>query len=46
MKAAKPEMVEGPEAFENFRSAMAKVLAVPHAEIQRRIAEQKETGSA
>jgi hypothetical protein len=35
------EMVEGPEAFENSRNAMAKVLTVPHAEIQRRIAEQK-----
>jgi len=37
----KPEMVEGLEAFENFRNAMAKVLAVPHSEMQRRIAEQK-----
>jgi len=37
----KPEMVEGLEAFENFRNAMAKVLAVPHSELQRRLAEQK-----
>jgi hypothetical protein len=33
----KPEYVEGPEAFTRFRSAMQKVLAVPHSEIQRRI---------
>jgi hypothetical protein len=32
-----PEMVEGPEAWARFQGAMKKVLAVPHAEIQRRI---------
>src|ERR1022692_3257454 len=32
-----PEMVEGPEAWERFQSAMQKVVAVPHSEIQKRI---------
>jgi hypothetical protein len=36
-----PEYVEGPEAWERFQNAINGVLAVPHAEIQRRIAEHK-----
>ena len=39
---AKPEYVEGPEAWARFTDAMRKALAVPHAEIQRRIAERRE----
>jgi hypothetical protein len=35
---SKPEYVEGAEAWERFQAAMSKVLTVPHAEIQRRIA--------
>lgn len=31
------EMIEGTEAFKRFQNAMRKVLAVPHAELQRRI---------
>ena len=34
---AKPEYVEGTEAWTRFQGAMKKVIAVPHAEIQRRI---------
>jgi hypothetical protein len=39
---AKPEYVEGPEAWTRFNSAMKKVIAVPHDEIQRRIEEHRE----
>jgi len=35
------EMIEGPEAYTRFEKAMTAILAVPHAEIQRRIAEHK-----
>jgi hypothetical protein len=38
---AKPEYTEGPEAWQRFQAAMGKVLAVPHAEIQRRIEEHR-----
>ena len=37
----KPEPIEGPEAWDRFQAAMRKVLAVPHAEIQRRIEEHR-----
>jgi hypothetical protein len=36
-----PEYVEGPEAWKRFSAAMKSVVAVPHTEIQRRIAEHK-----
>jgi hypothetical protein len=39
---AKPEYVEGPEAWTRFQTAMKKVIAVPHTEIQKRIEEQRE----
>jgi len=38
---AKPEYVEGKEAWTRFESAMKKVLAVPHSEIQRRVEEHR-----
>jgi hypothetical protein len=39
---AKPEYVEGPEAWKRFDAAMHKVLSVPHDELQRRIALERE----
>ncbi|HUI79651.1 MAG TPA: hypothetical protein VLY24_17115 [Bryobacteraceae bacterium] len=38
---AKPEYIEGPDAWKRFQNGMKKVLAVPHAEIQRRIEEHR-----
>jgi hypothetical protein len=38
---AKPEYVEGTEAWTRFESLMRKVISVPHAEIQRREAEYR-----
>ena len=38
----KPEMIEGPEAFQRFRDGMKAVLAVPRSTIQRRIEEHRE----
>jgi hypothetical protein len=43
---AKPEYVEGAEAFTRFQNAMRKVLAVPHAEIQRRIETERKASAA
>lgn len=40
--AVKVEMIEGHEAWTRFQSAMKKVIAVPHAEIQRRIDRHRE----
>jgi hypothetical protein len=39
MTTRTPEYVEGLEAFHRFQAAMKTALAVPHAEIQRRLAE-------
>jgi hypothetical protein len=46
MKPARHEMIEGPEAWTRFQSGMKKVLAVPHADIQRRIEEQRKASQA
>ena len=35
------DMIEGPQAFKRFEDAMRKVLKVPHAVIQRKIAEHR-----
>ncbi len=41
MKTATPEYTEGPEAWTRFQGAMKKALSVPHAEIKRRLEEQR-----
>jgi hypothetical protein len=43
---AKPEYVEGVEAFTRFQNAMRKVLAVPHDELQRRIEAERKASAA
>lgn len=38
----KPEMIEGPEAFQRFSDMTKAILAVPHAEIKKRIEAHRE----
>lgn len=38
---AKPEYVEGPDAWTRFRGAMQKVMGVSHEELHRRIEAEK-----
>jgi|GEM_PF-1255845 len=40
------EYVEGKEAWTRFNKAMQHVVSVPHAEIQRRIEEQRKEAAA
>jgi hypothetical protein len=37
MMIKKPEMIEGPDAFQRFRDATKAVLAVPRSEMLKRI---------
>jgi hypothetical protein len=43
---AKPEYVEGPEAWQRFTGAMRKVIAVPHSEIQRRVEAERQRSAS
>ena len=46
MTVSKSDMNEGPDAFTRFESAMKKVLAVPSAELKRRIEEERKRSAA
>ena len=35
------EMIEGPEAYRRFKTAMKAIVAVPHSKIQKRIEEHR-----
>jgi hypothetical protein len=45
MKVKTPEYIEGAEAWDRFRNAMAKALRLPKAELDRRIAAQRRESS-
>jgi len=41
MKSQPVDLIEGPKALERFKTAMRKIIAVPHSEIVRREQEYK-----
>lgn len=45
MKQPDSEMIEGPQAFKNFDSAMRKLIAVPHSVIQQRLEEHRKAAA-
>ena len=46
MKPATPDMIEGPEAYARFESAVKQILSVPRDVLKQRIEEERKRSAA